>query len=906
MAELATATEIKGHFGLFVGAGCSVSSGVATTAEIARDATQLLFNAYNSRQPVSEAEAADWLRSKNVPQDTSTAYADSLRLLRPTPRLRRIFLEKYFTGKTPSPAHWALAKLVESGIFRLLYTTNFDDLLERSVGVINKLRVVSYDQTVIDDELDAGLAPVLYRMHGDFLFETIADAEREFRHLRDSQTAKLRIPLTEGGLIVAGYSGRDTRIMSTLAEGANCHIPLGLYWLHRSGDELAPQVKDLLTSVPDSYLCLIDSFDDFVAKIYSKASTVRRSYDVRNSWASTDLFIAREDGVGKLLTAIRAGLRQMDHQMLVITGLPGVGKTTTARHVAEDVRNGFESIAFISVKDRHLDLAGFLDECRLQLPIGDASGASVDESVESLVKFLRTSRTLIVVDNLDSPIGGLAEVLGRLPPPSKVLITSRDARPIRSVVSSIMEIRHTGLTSAEMRDLLDGWARLNPTVRSKIDQADGRDIDYTLEATNGWPEALILLLRRIASSLLHFQDVEALLAKGDLYSTLLGDAFTSLERGRRLALVCAAAFPSGCSVEGLVAVSSRNRTAVERWVAGLVEASWLTELSPGQFVWPHPIVGSYVRKQALTSRANAERADKARRHLHEYAALHGGQPTADWSNFNRLDREFENLRSLMEQHFSARNYRALTSLYRSLFSYIVERGYWLYTEVWCERMVQLSPPRSYLADWLIWWSWIKFYLREDFAGSAELAERAIKLDPRWHRQAFEAHRRALVATAAAHDYATARVHYDQAHAIQAKVWRRDSDEAIDLLNAWGNARLGQGEFERDADVISGSLMIFDKVRKISASRRDPNTREVGVAMLGEARGLYLLGQLSDALLLARQALEHAVRISWLRGVADCSLLVKTVADAVGDSALADSAGRMHLTMRSRLQAGGGK
>ena len=77
-------------------------------------------------------------------------------------------------------------------------------------------------------------------------------------------------------------------------------------------------------------------------------------------------------------------------------------------------------------------------------------------------------------------------------------------------------------------------------------------------------------------------------------------------------------------------------------------------------------------------------------------------------------------------------------------------------------------------------------------------------------------------------------------------------------------------------------------------------------MLGEARGLYLLGQLSDALLLARQALEHAVRISWLRGVADCSLLVKTVADAVGDSALADSAGRMHLTMRSRLQAGGGK
>ena len=158
-------------------------------------------------------------------------------MIRPTPRLRRAYLEQYLTGRAPSPAHWALAKLVQARVFRNLYTTNFDQLIEHSVGQLTSLRVVSYDEQVSGSG-EFEHQPTLYKLHGDYLFDRMSNTRSELQHLGPLQAVKLQSACASGGLVIVGYSGRDRSIMEVLTASARAGIPLGLYWLTRPGEEL--------------------------------------------------------------------------------------------------------------------------------------------------------------------------------------------------------------------------------------------------------------------------------------------------------------------------------------------------------------------------------------------------------------------------------------------------------------------------------------------------------------------------------------------------------------------------------------------------------------------------------------------------------------------------------------------
>ena len=181
-------------------------------------------------------------------------------MIRPTPRLRRAYLEQYLTGRASSPAHWALAKLVQSGVFRNLYTTNFDHLIEHSVGQLTSLRVVSYNEQVSGSG-EFEHQTTLYKLHGDYLFDRMANTQSELQHLGRLQAGKLQSACASGGLVVVGYSGRDQSIMEVLTASARTGVPLGLYWLTRPSDELAPMVLDLMEYDSSCYLVEVEGFD---------------------------------------------------------------------------------------------------------------------------------------------------------------------------------------------------------------------------------------------------------------------------------------------------------------------------------------------------------------------------------------------------------------------------------------------------------------------------------------------------------------------------------------------------------------------------------------------------------------------------------------------------------------------
>ena len=212
--------------------------------------------------------------------------------------------------------------------------------------------------------------------------------------------------------------------------------------------------------------------------------------------------------------------------------------------------------------------------------------------------------------------------------------------------------------------------------------------------------------------------------------------------------------------------------------------------------------------------------------------------------------------------------KSLTNLYRRIFSYTVERGYWIYAEACCEASIEMCPAKTYLADWLIWYSWIQFYLKSDYPRAAELAEEALSLGTGLRRQEFEGHRRALVAHGRAGDHQRATAHYLAALRICDRSYALASDQRVDLYNSWGDALASEAERSGATDILEAALDAYTNASGLIEMQAVPNQRELGVAKLGEGRVLLRLGDGVGAEKCYLAAAQIASRLSWLRGMAE--------------------------------------
>src|SRR5262245_36440566 len=126
-------------FACVLGSGLSRSAGIRTGWEITLDLV------HKHAQQVGEGAAAAkdpaaWYAKKYGGEPD---YSEVVSKLAPTTDLRRNLLEPYFTvldevtgqrrEHTPTPAHRAIAKLVQRGLVRVVITTNFDRLMERAL-----------------------------------------------------------------------------------------------------------------------------------------------------------------------------------------------------------------------------------------------------------------------------------------------------------------------------------------------------------------------------------------------------------------------------------------------------------------------------------------------------------------------------------------------------------------------------------------------------------------------------------------------------------------------------------------------------------------------------------------------------------------------------------------------------
>ena len=214
-------------------------------------------------------DAAGALPAAGSPEE----YASLFEAVYPAESDRRAFLDAKLTGAKPSYGHLALAVLMRAQRSRLLWTTNFDPLVADSCanifGTTGALTSVALDAPDLARQVIAeGRWPVEVKLHGDFRSRQLKNTNDELRH----QDAKLRQMLVQAcgqfGLVVAGYSGRDSSIMDALAEAASQRgaFPGGLFWLHQGEEVPLPRVADLLvravTNGIEAALVRIENFDE--------------------------------------------------------------------------------------------------------------------------------------------------------------------------------------------------------------------------------------------------------------------------------------------------------------------------------------------------------------------------------------------------------------------------------------------------------------------------------------------------------------------------------------------------------------------------------------------------------------------------------------------------------------------
>lgn len=279
-----------------LGAGASAGAGVPTAGDLIWEFKRRL---YCSHERVPLSACADLLdpvvrerlqgffesRPGYPPRGAPDEYAAYFESAYPDERDRRRFIDEAVRGAKPSYGHLVLAALLKMGKAEVVWTPNFDTLIEDAASTLYRttgvLTVADLDRGRIAAEaMVEERFPLLGKIHGDFRSARLKNTAEEL--LR--QDAAIRSALVEAcrrrGLAVVGYSGRDDSVLDALVDGlaAGAGFPGGLFWFRRPGSEVPPRVRCLVTGARElgikAGFVEADTFDEAMGDIFEQLEDV--------------------------------------------------------------------------------------------------------------------------------------------------------------------------------------------------------------------------------------------------------------------------------------------------------------------------------------------------------------------------------------------------------------------------------------------------------------------------------------------------------------------------------------------------------------------------------------------------------------------------------------------------------
>lgn len=272
-----------------LGAGASASAGVPTATDMVWEFRRALYCSSqgvsisrlgNLADPVVRATLENhFVGSPTLPAPGSPdEYSLLFELAYPSEHDRRAFIERAVRNAAPSFGHIALSTLMEMGHVNMLWTTNFDRLIEdaaaKAFGSTGRLVTAQIETSnVLNEALRDSRWPLLGKLHGDFQSSRLKNTTAELQAGDSEMRTGLEQSCQRFGLAVVGYSGRDTSVMESLLDAIEegDGFPHGLFWFHSGSAEPSKLAQHLLASAQsagvDAYMVRIDTFDELFDRL---------------------------------------------------------------------------------------------------------------------------------------------------------------------------------------------------------------------------------------------------------------------------------------------------------------------------------------------------------------------------------------------------------------------------------------------------------------------------------------------------------------------------------------------------------------------------------------------------------------------------------------------------------------
>lgn len=226
----------EARFAFFIGAGCSISSGIHGAKTLVTNWLPDLQLIKTGNRDNTEKWAKSEYNDLYDPENPAKLYAAIFKELFETPADRRAIVEGFSGGKDPGFGYAVLAQLMGhveySRNFNTILTTNFDDLVADALYLFTRTKpLVINHESLVDFVRITSAKPLVLKIHGDAMFEP-KGTPKQTEKLSKRLSGKLRDILCEAGVIFIGYGGNDNsveRLFSSLPVRA---LPHGIYWVN--------------------------------------------------------------------------------------------------------------------------------------------------------------------------------------------------------------------------------------------------------------------------------------------------------------------------------------------------------------------------------------------------------------------------------------------------------------------------------------------------------------------------------------------------------------------------------------------------------------------------------------------------------------------------------------------------
>ncbi len=244
--RLRAETSAEKRFALFLGAGCSVTSGIPAAGTLVKDRWIPRLRDYRApHRKDLDAWAVEAIEGYDCASPASS-YGSLIDKLFLTPEDRQREIADLCEGRTPSFGYAVLAQLValSAGGFNVVLTTNFDDLLADALYLYTDVRpLIIHHESLAAYIRPTRTRPLLIKLHGDHRLSP-RNTVLETQSLAEDFQRHAAMVLHDRGIIFMGYGGADVGILKMLNNLPSEALPFGAYWVHP--EEPQGQVREWL------------------------------------------------------------------------------------------------------------------------------------------------------------------------------------------------------------------------------------------------------------------------------------------------------------------------------------------------------------------------------------------------------------------------------------------------------------------------------------------------------------------------------------------------------------------------------------------------------------------------------------------------------------------------------------